>query len=1142
MKCANLISIMILMFLFVNNLNAQDEEKPYTDFVLPESHLCPNSSLTFINLGDPANIYHWVIDRNDTIETYNLQTEFETANYHRIELIADSATYTNSIAKYIAIYDTPSNYVSKTFSDSVVCRGSEVKITLNNPVGTTYYGFWDQLGNLVEEKKAGYYSKLYLSGGPVVDDCYRILTAKNQCAMVVVDTFDIRIKSSPKGNLEYAMKDSFFCNQGQPLIDVYDTETQVKYSVSYKYKDRYTHTYTSDIQKGNADKLSFEMPEIDASNRFDIICVDTTTNCKLTFHTDTVVIDTVRADFKVALLNGYINESILFSDNSLCNPSLRWSFPETAQIRNSSQSALTNSFSTIGTHTVKLLNETKLGCVDSIEHTVFINDTTYFPKAGWVVTGGRNEGWVGTNHEPCFDVDVNGNVFIAGDFRAIESMSTAFNSTKGIDLDEQQKEGSFVAMYDKFGMLRWYNLIQTNYGDRADIHCVKTIDGSKMLVSSNARLFHSSNGKTIPWKTGCYVAEYDNQGLLVDTIPSHGAVYAIEQDMNQNLYLLSVLSDTCYITKRDTEKQILWTVKYPNTYTNGFVPPRMAIDKEGSLLVEGCFTKDMNVYAVNNTFTLNYSRTYTGKYGYDDIYLMKFNTDGEYQWGNIAFTATTTSNFDYGIDVTVDDDLGVYLVGRPSTNNNIILTSSDMSRDTIDAQNYFLAKYDSDGMYQWSVGAKMQPDKYRYWVRGERIITGLNNNLYVLGYVKHNCTFTSTDVSTNFLFDKEDKEHFFIANYSNDGVLKNVWLSPKSNVNAGDLALDNEGNFLMLSYNTGYQRDFEILNTTVSLKEEEYLLTKLNPKFSKDTISMVDFNTGEFCKNDAFALNFKTNTSLAAKQQYVVELSDPFGSFKMANVVGSIITDNESSSIQCQLPNTVVEGDAYRLRLANLTSGSISKNNGTDITIHTLDANVKEESLSICSYDSVLINNQYFKEDGIYFDTLESTLGCDTLVAIDLKKIELEANIIDEDNIFGVDVDDADGYVWVRCDHDYEETGGYEQQFQPFTSGDYAAIVYNDGCVDTTQCVTYVSTLIEKNNTQIIAYPNPSDGIVQFELNKMYNRLRVDVYNISNQLVENYEFSDKSQFKLNLSQYRGTYFVVLRNDGGIVQVFKLFLK
>ena len=135
-------------------------------------------------------------------------------------------------------------------------------------------------------------------------------------------------------------------------------------------------------------------------------------------------------------------------------------------------------------------------------------------------------------------------------------------------------------------------------------------------------------------------------------------------------------------------------------------------------------------------------------------------------------------------------------------------------------------------------------------------------------------------------------------------------------------------------------------------------------------------------------------------------------------------------------------------------------------------------------------------ESGLYQDTLLNEAGCDSVVTVNLYVVNLNLNIVQEGNQI-VSQHDGDNYQWVDCDNLFEPVPGATfQTYEPPVSGQYAVIVEEEGCVDTSACFQYIISAVNekwlKNAVKI--YPNPSGGVFNIEWNENIRELQFSVY------------------------------------------------
>ena len=84
--------------------------------------------------------------------------------------------------------------------------------------------------------------------------------------------------------------------------------------------------------------------------------------------------------------------------------------------------------------------------------------------------------------------------------------------------------------------------------------------------------------------------------------------------------------------------------------------------------------------------------------------------------------------------------------------------------------------------------------------------------------------------------------------------------------------------------------------------------------------------------------------------------------------------------------------------------------------------------ITICEGDSFLLNGVYYKEEGIYMDTLMALFGCDSIVTLDLKVQQgIEQN-------FNAEICEGDTFVFGN--KTYTEPGVYRDTFESFIGCD----------------------------------------------------------------------------------------------------------
>jgi len=178
---------------------------------------------------------------------------------------------------------------------------------------------------------------------------------------------------------------------------------------------------------------------------------------------------------------------------------------------------------------------------------------------------------------------------------------------------------------------------------------------------------------------------------------------------------------------------------------------------------------------------------------------------------------------------------------------------------------------------------------------------------------------------------------------------------------------------------------------------------------------------------------------------------------------------------------------------------------------------------------------------GMYDEIYVNAVGCDSTVTIDLtvNTIDLTVNIA---NSIYTAVGSGT-YQWVDCADGYQaipgETG---QAFAPTANGDYAVIITDGACSDTSACTAIFNVgLDEMSFTNTIkAYPNPTTGKITIELIDIQKELVVELVNIAGQTVFTESYSQTDKIDLNLVAPSGVYFVHVTsaNRSAVIKLIK----
>jgi hypothetical protein len=140
-------------------------------------------------------------------------------------------------------------------------------------------------------------------------------------------------------------------------------------------------------------------------------------------------------------------------------------------------------------------------------------------------------------------------------------------------------------------------------------------------------------------------------------------------------------------------------------------------------------------------------------------------------------------------------------------------------------------------------------------------------------------------------------------------------------------------------------------------------------------------------------------------------------------------------------------------------------------------------------------------------------------------------------------VETSGTYQWIDCEDDSEVSGETGSSFTPATSGDYAVIVTQGACSDTSDCVTVTLTGLgeTESGTGYQLYPNPAGNQVNLSMDQEQVHLHLKVFDMTGHLIHEVELEHVLEHTLDISSYKpGIYLIQLQGEDftGITRLMK----
>ena len=185
---------------------------------------------------------------------------------------------------------------------------------------------------------------------------------------------------------------------------------------------------------------------------------------------------------------------------------------------------------------------------------------------------------------------------------------------------------------------------------------------------------------------------------------------------------------------------------------------------------------------------------------------------------------------------------------------------------------------------------------------------------------------------------------------------------------------------------------------------------------------------------------------------------------------------------------------------------------------------------SVC--EGFEFNGKKYFNSGIYFDTLGSVQGCDSVVSLNLTMKEVNVDVIQTGPNLVTTATNA-SYQWLDCLLGNPISGETNQSFAATFNGSYAVIVTQDGCTDTSSCFEVTGVGIrELTSEDIHVYPNPSNGSFMIDIPK-YPNTQITILNLQESIIYQKQLTNNHKIEINLDAPKGIYFLRIENEAGV---------
>jgi len=558
----------------------------------------------------------------------------------------------------------------------------------------------------------------------------------------------------------------------------------------------------------------------------------------------------------------------------------------------------------------------------------------------------------------------------------------------------------------------------------------------------------------------------------------------------------SVGGNDCFIVKLDENGSFIWAVSFGGSDADQSFD--LAIDSNNGIVVSGRFKNTVDFDPGSGTD----NETSVGSF---DAFVLKLNENGIYQWAH-AFGGTAYDNA-WGIGVSSTNE--VYINGRIT--GTIDFDPSSSNADLV-CDDLFIAKFSESGDYIWA-------KSFNGSGNGEGISVKIsdNNNCYMVG------TYTGTiDFDPGVgVFEQTSTGapyHFFVLKLDASGDF--VWVrhlegGAGSYSDVHEIVIDPSENLFICGNFMG-DVDFDVNSGTssVNVGEQDYFVLKLN--------STSDFQW--FINSGA-----PVNSSSEATGVAINNVQDIF-------ITGSFTGTKDFNPGAGSYPLTADWLDAFESYLSNPCLPTAPSpdmamlqdvSNDCPITPQTIPTasnclgvfnGTADVSFPITAPGTTVVTWTYDDLNGHTSTQQQNFI---------YTPIDTSFTVLTTAPYTATATSSGYNYQWFDCDLNTIVSGETNQTFSPTYNANFALIVDNGTCLDTSSCQLIEIDLGfgEEDLGHLLSYfPNPTTGQVIFEFDRVYSTIDVVILNELGQVVQKNSFSNVNDVSVDLSVEPGIYF------------------
>ena len=176
--------------------------------------------------------------------------------------------------------------------------------------------------------------------------------------------------------------------------------------------------------------------------------------------------------------------------------------------------------------------------------------------------------------------------------------------------------------------------------------------------------------------------------------------------------------------------------------------------------------------------------------------------------------------------------------------------------------------------------------------------------------------------------------------------------------------------------------------------------------------------------------------------------------------------------------------------------------------------------------------SQIIDAPGIYYDAFLVAGACDSLIALNVTDNSVDVSVTANNNYLLANAASGN-YQWINCSTNAAISGAVNQAFIPSANGEYAVIVTQNFCSDTSDCINFTTAGFDNLIVQELEIsPNPAQGYFQIGLPFWAVNAELSMFDLTGKKVHSKIFTgNHTPVFLSENVHKGLYFAVINYNG-----------